>query len=258
MQNIEEYLLPGDSVTIQIHSECDKLNENKDNEVIVKLNKGLFTNSHRDCFVVRPGYLQYHKNSKHQKQIMNCFISTYSKVYFPSIQDCVIGIIRKRHSECYMVDINTPSLAYLSILEFEGATKRNKPDLDIGDAVYAKVVLFQRDIEPIISCIGESSKSTNTLGPLKPKSYGTIFECTPLLCNYLSKQKCPILETLGKSFRFDIILGCNGRVFIESPRSSDCIALIRHILSCDKANLLNNEQQLLDHIDSISHIGMTE
>lgn len=258
MQDNQEFLLPGDSVTTQIHSQYDNLDSNKDIEVIVKLNKGLFTNSYRDCFAVRSGYLQYHKNSKHQKQIMNCSISTHSKVYFPSIQDSVIGIIKKRHSECYMVDINTPNLAYLSILDFEGATKRNKPDLDIGDAVYAKVVLFQRDIEPIISCIRESSKNTNIFGSLNSKSYGTIFECTPLLCQYLSNQKCPILETLGKSFRFDIVLGCNGRVFIESPRSSDCITLIRYILSCDKVNLLNNEQQMLDHINSISHITMVE
>lgn len=83
----------------------------------------------------------------------------------------------------FRVDIGASQPASLSYLAFEGATKRNRPNINVGDIVYAKVGpinidLFQvenhimrnvplilqlitasRDTEPEIVCINSNQKS---------------------------------------------------------------------------------------------------
>ena len=39
---------------------------------------------------------------------------------------------------------------------FEGATKRNKPELKIGDVVYCRVSLAHKDLETELTCISAS------------------------------------------------------------------------------------------------------
>jgi len=46
------------------------------------------------------------------------------KKYVPAIEDMVIGIIREKHSDAFKVDIGCAFPASLSILAFEGATKK--------------------------------------------------------------------------------------------------------------------------------------
>ena len=38
-------------------------------------------------------------------------------------------------------------------LSFEGATKRNRPNLKSGDVVYARVAAASRDMDPILTCV---------------------------------------------------------------------------------------------------------
>jgi exosome complex component RRP40 len=42
----------------------------------------------------------------------------------------------------FRVDIGTSQLASLSYMAFEGATKRNRPNVNVGDIVYAKVFIL--------------------------------------------------------------------------------------------------------------------
>ena len=49
-----------------------------------------------------------------------------------AVQDeSVIGVVRERAGESYRVDIGTSQPATLSMLAFEGATKRNRPNLRV-------------------------------------------------------------------------------------------------------------------------------
>ncbi len=52
--------------------------------------------------------------------------------YIPQTNEAVVGIIRNRHSEGYRVDIGSAHPASLGALAFEGATKRNKPNLEVS------------------------------------------------------------------------------------------------------------------------------
>lgn len=53
----------------------------------------------------------------------------------------MIGVIVSRHAENYKVDVGTSSNVQLDALAFDGASKRNKPNLQVGDIVYARVIL---------------------------------------------------------------------------------------------------------------------
>lgn len=51
--------------------------------------------------------------------------------YTPQPPEPVLGIIVARHAEGYRVDIGSSQAAALDALAFEGATKRNKPNLKV-------------------------------------------------------------------------------------------------------------------------------
>ena len=61
--------------------------------------------------------------------------------YIPVVDDVVIGVIVSRHAENYKVDVGTSSNVQLDALAFDGASKRNKPNLQVGDILYARVIL---------------------------------------------------------------------------------------------------------------------
>jgi len=58
--------------------------------------------------------------------------------YIPGAQDPVVGVVIARSGENYRVDIGAAHPATLDALAFEGASKRNRPNL--------KVPVFARDI----------------------------------------------------------------------------------------------------------------
>ena len=65
----------------------------------------------------------------------------------------------------FQVDIGTSEPATLSYLAFEGATKKNKPSVNTGDVVYAKIVTASKDMEPELVCVDAYGKKAG-LGQL--------------------------------------------------------------------------------------------
>ena len=53
--------------------------------------------------------------------------------YVPSVEDMVIGVVKERYSEHFKVDIGSAFTGVLSTYNFEGATKKNKPNLKVYD-----------------------------------------------------------------------------------------------------------------------------
>jgi exosome complex RNA-binding protein Rrp4 len=46
------------------------------------------------------------------------------------------------------------SSATLGVLAFDGASKRNRPNIRIGSLVYARISKTNKDIEPELTCEG--------------------------------------------------------------------------------------------------------
>lgn len=55
--------------------------------------------------------------------------------YVPASQESVIGVIVQKAGEGFRVDIGSAHSASLDGLAFEGATKRNRPNLKVGDVM---------------------------------------------------------------------------------------------------------------------------
>ena len=75
--------------------------------------------------------------------------------YVPRVEDPVIGIITDMDRAAdgqYRLSINGTAQANLPKLAFDGASKKNKPDLQVGTAVYARVASAARAMEPELSC----------------------------------------------------------------------------------------------------------
>ncbi|RKP11728.1 hypothetical protein BJ684DRAFT_12538, partial [Piptocephalis cylindrospora] len=93
------------------------------------------------------------------------------KRYIAAAGEPVIGIVTGRMGEAYRVDIGTASPATLPMLAFEGATKRNRPNLTVGALVYARVSIADRDMEPEIQCAHPTTNRSDGFGELKDGGY---------------------------------------------------------------------------------------
>ena len=83
-----------------------------------------------------------------------CIWSKECNVFYPKNDDIVIGRVVSKSVENYLLDINSPTLAYLGSIEFWGATKKNKPKIDVGDLVFAKVSKnVDKFYKPVLTCI---------------------------------------------------------------------------------------------------------
>lgn len=87
----------------------------------------------------------------------------------------MIGTIVHRLGEYFRVDIGTAHSAVLPMLAFEGATKRNKPNLAVGSLVYCRVSLANPDMEPELECVNPRTGRADGFGELVG---GYVFKCS--------------------------------------------------------------------------------
>jgi exosome complex component RRP40 len=92
----------------------------------------------------------------------------------PQVDDLVIGTVINKQGETFTLDLRAPFPASLSALAFEGATRRNRPNLNIGDAVYARVISANRDLDPEVSCVDATGRAAG-FGQLKE---GLLSQCS--------------------------------------------------------------------------------
>ena len=91
-------------------------------------------------------------------------IEYIGKFYYPTIDDVVIGIITMKTLEYYKLDIGSSHESILNSIDFEGATKSTKPNLNIGDAVFSKVLSINKFNNTYLTCKSEDSKKTWSTG----------------------------------------------------------------------------------------------
>ncbi|SCZ90118.1 BZ3500_MvSof-1268-A1-R1_Chr9g10715 [Microbotryum saponariae] len=155
---------------------------------------------------------QYSELTK--RSILLNLVPTFIMQYIPQAPEPVIGIIIARHAEGYRVDIGSSQAASLDALAFEGATKRNKPNLKVGTLVYGHLLATPPFSEPEISCVDAATQKAAGFGEL---AGGFLIRHVELgRCRALLSPKHPILERLGAQFAFEIAVGMNGRVWVKA------------------------------------------
>ncbi|GAA5880127.1 hypothetical protein JCM3774_004157 [Rhodotorula dairenensis] len=150
----------------------------------------------------------------HQGDKDRYWIEGTLKRYTPQPPEPVLGIIIARHAEGYRVDIGSSQAAALDALAFEGATKRNKPNLKVGTLVYGHLLATPPFSEPEISCVDPSTQKASGFGEL---AGGFLIRHVELgRCRALLAPKNPTLSRLGAKFPFEIAVGMNGRVWVKA------------------------------------------
>lgn len=145
--------------------------------------------------------------------------------------------------------------ASLPALAFEGATRRSRPSLRAGDAVFCRVAAAQRHVEAELTCVDESGRGGG-LGPLGP---GEVVEVTTGHARALlaattsaaaspssSSKKAasasspgsttvsPIVAALAATgLPFEVAVGANGRVWVGGPDAAAVSAAARALEASD-------------------------
>mmetsp|Transcript_5 Transcript_5/g.7 ORF Transcript_5/g.7 Transcript_5/m.7 type:complete len:152 (+) Transcript_5:13-468(+) len=74
-----------------------------------------------------------------------------SNYYYPKVGDLVIGKIVTKFAFAYDLDIGAYANGTLDAVEFDGATKKNRPNLDVGMLVYCRVKSVDKFSKPELS-----------------------------------------------------------------------------------------------------------
>ena len=72
-------------------------------------------------------------------EVIIYWVNSHLKRYVANRGENVIGVVMAKAGDVFRVDIGTSQPATLSYMAFEGATKRSRPNVNVGDIVYAKV-----------------------------------------------------------------------------------------------------------------------
>ncbi len=206
-------VLPGDDVTDHVLQQ----------QRVPKLGTGLRYCKDR-VLATCAGRLEHRSNNTY-------FVLQNIQRYRPQVEDRVVGIVEERVAtdgaggDVYRVNIGGPHPAMLSNLAFEGATKRNKPNLQSGILLYARVKSVSETMDQTLSCqlgpndggIPRKDWMTNegTYGELKG---GTATKIPLGLARELLDPRNVVLQELSKSLAFEVCIGVNGWLWIHSTR----------------------------------------
>ena len=170
--------------------------------------------------------------------------------YIPTVGDLVIATIQRSAADIYYASISdfTPN-ATLPQLSFEAATKKTRPQLVPGALVYARVTLANKHMDPELECVSASSGKSEGLGPLVG---GMIFTISLSMARRLMLPKpaeqggVVVLEELGGAgVAFEIAVGRNGKVWVDSKALKTTLAIGKAIQETDERSLKLEEQKKL-------------
>ncbi|XP_041476060.1 exosome complex component RRP40-like [Lytechinus variegatus] len=208
-------VLPGDSLTGYISGGGELHNQ-------IILGPGLRQDEANICST-KAGILR-------RKKPHTFWIDCHQKRYVPAKGDKVLGIVTQRAGDIFRVDIGGQSNATLSYLAFEGATKRNRPNVQVGDVLYAKLLVANRDMEPELVCIDSTGRSQG-LGVVGAD--GFMFQCSLGLVRRLLSKDCPIMKLLNENIPYEIALGMNGRIWVRAKSIRTTIAVVNALANCE-------------------------
>ena len=216
-------VLPGDNVTRQIDFPSEESGSEK---IVPKLGTGLrYDKTTKQVYATCSGRLERHRN----KAVY--FVKQNLKRYRPSLEDRVVGIVEGRAGpdgaggDLYRINIGGAHSALLSNMQFEGATKRNKPAFQPGQLLYARVSALNHGLlDPFLSCIngphdeGVPRKDWMTnegcYGELRG---GTCCRISTGLARELLHPSNTVLAELAKAkLAFEVAIGVNGFLWIHS------------------------------------------
>jgi len=140
------------------------------------------------------------------------WLTTSAKRYIPNSGDRVLGIVTAKFGDYFRVDIGGADLGLLNFTAFEGATKRNRPNVKVGDLLYGLITVTSKYLDPEVSCVDAEGRA---------RGFGVISTPGLLLSvsmNYARKLLSindKFRTALGAEIKFETAIGMNGRIWIS-------------------------------------------
>jgi exosome complex component RRP40 len=118
-----------------------------------------------------------------------------------------------------------------------------------GNLVYARVTLANKHMDPELECVSPSSGKSEGLGPL---TGGMLFNVSPGMARRLMMSKpaeqgnVAVLDEFGAfGLAFEIAVGRNGKVWVNSKNTKSTLAVGKAIQETDQKVLGIDEQKKL-------------
>lgn len=241
-------VIPGDNVTKHLFSPAN--DASSDGQQPPKLGTGLrYDSLNKQVYATCSGRLERHRN-----KAVYFVEQNHLHRYRPALEDRVVGIVEDRAGtdgtggDLYRININASHPALLCNLQFEGASKRNKPSFLPGQLIYARVSdLHNNLLDPTLSCIngphdaGVPRKDWMTnegcYGELRG---GTCCKISLNLARELLHPSCTVLAELAScKLAFEVAIGVNGFLWIHSGTPEHTI-LIQNTIK--NSEVLTDEQ----------------
>ncbi|KAI8323848.1 hypothetical protein GQ54DRAFT_322248 [Martensiomyces pterosporus] len=229
-------VLPGDAVDTRLSEEGAAEQETP----VLRLGPGL-TQTHDGVSAICAGVL--HSNSETNQW----WVVSNKRRYVPAEGEPVIGVVVARHGEGYRVDIGSAHDALLPLLAFEGATRRNKPNLAVGTVVYARVVVANSVMDPEIECYNSNTGKSEGYGEL---AEGFMFRCSLGLARRLMDSRAPVLNAIGADTPFEVAVGLNGRVWINTENPETTVLVSNAIRNSEYLDAKQCKQMVKELLES--------
>ena len=145
-------------------------------------------------------------------------------VYFPKKDDIVIGLVVGVGITNWIIDIRAPYKAILNgseVIEGFNPIQHNLRDyLDIGEYILAKITIFDRTRDPILTIKGKG------LGKI---TEGAIIEVKPSRIARIIGKKGSMLNLLVAKTGCNIIVAQNGVIWARCPDNNKLDILVKAI-----------------------------
>lgn len=218
-------LNPGNKVTDLI----DQLNESNKP---AKLGPGLYSRED-EVYACKSGILKYKKPNMF-------WVNCHQKRYIPAKNDNVVGVVTQKQGDNYRVEIGSSDHAVISYLSFDGSSKRNRPNINVGDTLFGEVIVANKHMEPEITCVDTASGKARGKGVVSTNNGFTYSAKVSLnLARKVVSHNCNLLTEIGKRFPFEIYAGMNG-IIVISARSSKQVLVILNLIKTSE--YLSNEE----------------
>ncbi|XP_060904631.1 exosome complex component RRP40 [Labrus mixtus] len=175
--------------------------------------------------------LQVCKSGVLRHKAPNMFwMDSQQRRYVPVKGETVIGIVTVKSGDIFKVDFGGSEQASLSYLAFEGATKRNRPNVQVGDLVFAQFVVANKDMEPELVCV-DSGGRANGMGVFG--GGGLLFTVSLGLVRRLLAPQSDLMQDLQKLFPCELVVGMNGRLWVRSSSAQRTLIIANLLQSCE-------------------------
>lgn len=204
-------ILPGDDIPLQSNNN-------------IALGPGIYTTpTNSEIIPVQAGLLQVNNRSIH--------IETNGRRYVPSTNDYVIGTVTGSFGDSFRVALSNFSFPVsLSAMAFPNASKKNRPNLKVGNLVYARVSNASPEVDVEIECLDPTTGKDGGFGLLDG---GYVFDVNlGFARTLLFDVNHPILNHLVKKCKFEIAIGLNGKVWLKTEEVKYTLAASKAIERC--------------------------